>query len=72
LIALGLISIRLSLNQKGLYFDLTIGLLVLLSAIVVSVITINRKINKPIQDLQDATPIVSPRIFRNSHRWPSA
>jgi hypothetical protein len=49
LIALGLISIALSLHQKEPYLNLIIGLLVLLSAIVVvvSLITINRKINVP-------------------------
>ena len=60
LIALGLISILLRFNQKGLYLDLIIGLLVILSAIVVvSLITINRKINIPIRMLQDATHSVA-------------
>jgi methyl-accepting chemotaxis protein len=52
LIALDLISILLRLNQKGLYLDLMIGLLAILSAIaVVSLIAINRKINVPIRML---------------------
>jgi methyl-accepting chemotaxis protein len=56
LTGLGLISIRLSLNQKGQYLDLMIGLLVILSAIiVVSLITINHKITAPIRKMQDAT-----------------
>jgi methyl-accepting chemotaxis protein len=56
LISLGVISIRLSLNQKGQYFDLTLGLLVIFAAIlVVSLITINRRIYVPIRRLQSAT-----------------
>jgi methyl-accepting chemotaxis protein len=56
LIALGLMSIRLSLNQNQQYLEMMIGLLVILSAIVVvSLITTNRRINVPIRMLQDAT-----------------
>jgi methyl-accepting chemotaxis protein len=56
LIALGLISIVLSLNQEKLYLGLIIGLVVMLSTIVVvSLITINRKVNVPIRSLQAAT-----------------
>jgi methyl-accepting chemotaxis protein len=52
LIGLGLISIRLSLNQKGEYLGLMIGLLAILSAIaVLSLIAINPKINVPIRRL---------------------
>ena len=45
------------ITKRGqLYLNISIGLLIMLSAIVVvSLITINRKINKPIQGLQDAT-----------------
>jgi methyl-accepting chemotaxis protein len=60
LIALGLISIRLSLNQKGQYLDMIIGLLVIFAAIlVVSLITTNRKIYVPIRRLQSATHYVA-------------
>jgi methyl-accepting chemotaxis protein len=60
LIAFGLISIRLGLNQKGLYLYLIIGLLVILAAIFgVSLITINRKIYVPMQRLQGATHSVA-------------
>src|SRR4030042_511453 len=63
LIALGLISIRLSINQKDQYLHLIIGSLVILSAIVVvSLITIKRKVNKPIQMLRDATHRVATNI----------
>jgi methyl-accepting chemotaxis protein len=63
LIALGLISIRLSLNQKEPYLGLMIGLLVILSAIVVVyLITINRRVNKPIRMLRDATHRVATDI----------
>jgi len=56
LIALGVISILLRFNQKGLYLDLMIALLIMLSAVVVVfLITINRKINVPIRMLQDST-----------------
>ena len=56
LIALGVISILLRFNQKGLYLDLMIALLIILSAVVVVfLITINRKINVPIRMLQDST-----------------
>jgi methyl-accepting chemotaxis protein len=55
LIALGVISILLSLNQKGLYLGLIIGLLVmLLATVVVSLITIHRRIYVPIRRLQGA------------------
>jgi methyl-accepting chemotaxis protein len=55
LIALGVISILLSLNQKGLYLGLIIGLLVMLWAtVVVSLITIHRRIYVPIRRLQGA------------------
>jgi methyl-accepting chemotaxis protein len=44
------------MKHGELYLNLSIGLLAVLSAIVVvSLITINRKVNKPIQGLQDAT-----------------
>jgi methyl-accepting chemotaxis protein len=44
-------------TKRGkLYLDISIGLLILLSAIVVvSLIAIHRKVNKPIRGLQDAT-----------------
>jgi hypothetical protein len=59
LIAFGLISIRLSLNQKEQYLELIIVSLVILAAIfVVSLTTTNRKINVPIRWLQDATQSV--------------
>jgi len=59
LVGLSLISIRLSLNQKGLYLGLMIGLLSLLSAIVVlSLITIHRRVKKPIRMLRDATRLL--------------
>src|SRR4030042_2204441 len=55
LIALGVISILLSLNQKGHYLGLIIGLLVILSAtVLVSLITIRRRIYVPIRRLQGA------------------
>jgi methyl-accepting chemotaxis protein len=54
--ALGVISILLSLNQKGLYLGLIIVPLVMLSAtVVVSLIFIHRKITQPIRMLQDST-----------------
>ena len=50
LIALSLISIALSLNQKEPYLNLIIGLLVILPAIVVvSLIAVTRKINVPVR-----------------------
>jgi len=53
LMGIGVTSIRLSLNQKGLYVGLTIGLLVILLAIVVfSLITIRGKIYVPVRRLQ--------------------
>jgi methyl-accepting chemotaxis protein len=56
LIALGLISILLNLHQEKLYLGLIIGLVVMLSTIIViSLITINRKVNVPIRSLQAAT-----------------
>ena len=56
LIALGVISILLSLNQKGHYLGLIIVPLVMLSATVaVSLIFIQRKITQPIRMLQDST-----------------
>ena len=65
LIGFSLISIRLSLNQKGLYLGLIIGLLILLSSIVaLSLITINRRVNKPIRMLQDATHRVATDVSR--------
>jgi len=55
LIVLGVTSIRLSLNQKGLYVGLTIGLLVMLLAIaVVSLMKIHRRIYVPVRRLQGA------------------
>ncbi|HEX9948512.1 MAG TPA: HAMP domain-containing protein, partial [Thermodesulfobacteriota bacterium] len=68
LIALGLMSIRLSLNQKQLYLELMIGLLVILSAIVVvSLIITNRRINVPIRMLQDATNSVVTDLVQLTH-----
>ena len=50
LITLGLISIRLSLNQKQQYLELIIGLLVISAAVlVVALITIHRKTTIPIR-----------------------
>jgi methyl-accepting chemotaxis protein len=60
LIAFGLISIRLSLAQKGLYLGMVIGLLGLLSTIVVLyLITLHRRVNKPVRMLRDATRLVA-------------
>jgi len=50
LIALGLISIRLSLSQKQQYLELIIGLLVISAAVlVIALITFNRKSTIPIR-----------------------
>jgi methyl-accepting chemotaxis protein len=48
-------------TKRGkLYLNISIGLLIMLSVIVVvSLITINRKVNKPIQGLQDSTHSVA-------------
>jgi methyl-accepting chemotaxis protein len=60
LITLGLISIRLSLNQNQRYLYLMIGLLVILAPIAwVSLMTINRKIYIPMRRLQGATHSVA-------------
>jgi methyl-accepting chemotaxis protein len=68
LIALGLMSIRLSLNQEQLYLELMIGLLVILSAIVVVFLIItNRRINVPIRMLQDATNSVVTDLAQLTH-----
>ena len=56
LIALGMISIRLSLSQKTLYLGLIIVSLVMLSVTVVFFLTlIHRKVTQPIRMLQDST-----------------
>jgi methyl-accepting chemotaxis protein len=63
LIGFSLISIQLSLNQKGLYLGIIIGLLVLLSIIVVlSFITIHQRVKKPIQTLRNATHHVASNL----------
>jgi len=55
LIAFGLISVRLSLDQKEHHLELIIGLLVILGALfVVSLFIVNRKIHVPIRRLQGA------------------
>ena len=60
LIAFGLISIPLSLNQKGLYLYLIIGLLIILALTFwVYLITINRKIYVPMRRLQGVTHSVA-------------
>jgi len=49
-------AVEMYTKRGKLYLNVSIAFLVLLSAIVVvSLITINRKVNKPIQGLQDAT-----------------
>ena len=56
LVALSLISVRSSFNQKGHHLELIIGLLATFVAIfTVSLITIHRKIHIPVRKLQDAT-----------------
>src|SRR4030042_2331766 len=67
-IAFGLISIRLSLNQKEQYLELIIGSLVILAAIfVVSLITINQKINVPLRRLQEGIHEVDTDLLQLTH-----